>query len=124
MNVHPLFTENMIIIVSETGNIYGLDKKNGTLVWKVATHIISNVAVNRSKLYYLANDGYLKVLELSTGQEIAKVEFAPTPFQLIDPATENILIGAYNLWVDSENNILTVSLGDSCQFMGFKINEP
>lgn len=121
---HPLFTDNMIIIVAETGNIYGLDKKDGTLLWKANTHIISNIAVNKSKLYYLANDGYLKVLDLNTGLEIAKVEFAPTPFQLIDPSAENILIGAYNLWADSDNDILTVSLGDSCQLMGFKINEP
>ena len=65
VHAHPLFTDNMIIIVAELGSIYGLDKKTGTLLWKVDAHTISNVAVNKSKLYYLANDGYLKVLDLN-----------------------------------------------------------
>jgi outer membrane protein assembly factor BamB len=122
-NVHPLITKDMIIIFAQTENIYGLDKSTGTLKWKVNAQIISNIAADESRLYFLTNDGYLKVLDMKSGQEIEKLEFNPLSFALNNPSSENI-IGAYDLWVDAENDIIIVSFGDSCQLMALKYSLP
>lgn len=118
------FADNVIIIIEPTGTLFALDKLTGNLIWNMDAHTISNVVVNKSKLYFLANDGFLKVLDVNNGQETAKLEFAPASFQLTTPSAQEILIGAFNIWVDSDNDILTVSLGDSCQLMGFKLEAP
>ena len=121
VNVHPLFTDNVIVISTVMGRIYGLDKRTGNLLWNVDAHAISNVTASKSKLYLLAGDGHLKVLDINNGQEIAKLEFSPASFESNSPSTSNI-IGAYNVWVDSENDILLVSFGDSCQLSSFKLH--
>jgi len=120
---HALFTDNMIILLTQTGSIYGLDKKTGNLLWKLDEHVISNVAANKSQLYFLTNDGYLKVLDMNNGREITKLEFTHAPFELSSSSSDNI-IGAYNIWVDSQNDIVVVSFGDSCQVMGIKLEIP
>jgi outer membrane protein assembly factor BamB len=122
-HVHPLITENMIIISAERGSIYGLDKSTGNLLWKLDEHVISNVASNKSQLYFLTTDGFLKVLDVNSGQEITKLEFTPTSFEPNSPPSGNI-IGAYDIWVDSQNEIIVVSFGDSCQLMAFKLGIP
>ena len=122
-HVHPLITENMIIVLAERGSIYGLDKSTGDLLWKLDEPVISNVISNKSQLYFLTNDGYLKVLDINSGQEITKLEFTPASFELDSPPSGNI-IGAYDIWVDSENDTLIMSFGDSCQLMAFKLAIP
>lgn len=120
---HPLFTHDMIILLTRMGSIYSLDKGTGKLLWKLDENVISNIAVNKSDLYFVTNDGYLKMLDMNSGQEIAKLEFVPASFEPNSPPSGNI-IGAYDLWVDSQNDIAVVSFGDSCQLMAIKLQTP
>jgi outer membrane protein assembly factor BamB len=122
INLHPLFIDNIVIILSETGNIYGLDKENGNLIWKKETNIISNIAADTSQLYFLTKDGYLEVLNISSGQEIYKFGISLTGFNN-NLADSTVAVGVYNIWMDSQNNIAIFSLGDSCQLIGFKLND-
>jgi len=121
----PLFTDKNIILLTEMGSVYSFDKETGELLWKLNEdeHVISNMIADKSYLYFLTNDGYLKVLDLGNGKEIAKLGFTPALFELNSPPSVNI-IGAYDLWVDSENDILVVSFGDSCQLISFKLQVP
>ena len=82
--------------------------------------MISNVATDESHLYFFTNDGYLTILDINTGQRIERLEFSSASYELNSPPSGNI-IGAYNLWVDSQNDIVVVSFGDSCQLMALKI---
>jgi outer membrane protein assembly factor BamB len=110
-------------MVAQLGSIASLDKKTGNLLWKADAHPISNIASSKSHIYFLTNDGYLKVLDLNSGQEVTKFELSPGSFELNNSPSGNI-IGAYNLWVDSQNDIIVVSFGDSCQLMGIKLQLP
>ena len=120
INLHPLFIDNMIIILSETGNIYSLDKGTGNLIWKLNANVISNIAADTSQLYFLTADGYLKVLNISGGQELQKLKISSTSFS-INSSSSNIAVGVYNIWVDPLNQTVIFSLGDSCQLMALKI---
>jgi outer membrane protein assembly factor BamB len=122
INLHPLFVDNMIIILSETGNIYGIDKENGDLIWKLGTNIISNIAADTSRLYFLTMDGYLEVLNISNGQELQRLEISSTPFNNNLPDS-NVAVGVYNIWMDSQNTTAIFSLGDSCQLIGIKLKD-
>ena len=116
----PIFTDNILIILEQKGNIYGLDKHTGELLWNINSQVISNVATDESHLYFFTNDGYLTILDINTGQRIERLEFSSASYELNSPPSGNI-IGAYNLWVDSQNDIVVVSFGDSCQLMALKI---
>lgn len=121
INTHPIFTDDILIVLTSTGNIYSLDKKTGNLIWMLDVYSISNVAMDMSRLYFLTKDGYLKVLDMRSGQEIEKLEFSPASFQL---STSNKIVGGYNVWVDPQTEIVIVSLGDSCQMMALKFQLP
>ena len=121
INVHPTFTKDTVIVSSSSGNIYNVDKKTGNLIWRLDADTISNVAVDTSRLYFLTKDGYLRVFDVISGQEIEKLEFSPASFQL---STSDKLVGGYNVWVDSQNEIVILSLGDSCQLMALKTEMP
>jgi len=112
----------MIIILSETGNIYSLDKENGDLIWKLDTNIISNITTDTSRLYFLTMDGYLKVLNINNGQELQKFEISSTPFSN-NLSDSNIAVGVFNIWIDSQNKTAIFSLGDSCQLIGIKLKD-
>jgi outer membrane protein assembly factor BamB len=123
INIHPLFINDMIIVRTRSGSIYQINKKTGDLVWMLDAHTISNVAIDTSRAYFLTSDGYLKVLDQKSGQEIQTLEFSPASFTVNSPTLDKP-IGAYDIWVDSQNGILVLSLGDSCQLKAFKINLP
>jgi len=121
INLHPLFVDNMIIILSETGNIYALDKESGNLIWKLGTNVLSNVAADTSRLFFLTKDGYLKVLDIGDGQELQNLQISSTPFSVNSPRSD-IAIGVYNIWADSQDQTVIFSLGDSCQLMALKLD--
>jgi outer membrane protein assembly factor BamB len=119
---HPIFIENMIIILSDIGKIYSLDKENGNLIWELDTNVISNVATDTSRLYFLTTDGYLKVLNISNGQELQKFQVSPIAF-VAHQQNSSDAIGVYNMWVDSKNNTVVFSVGDSCQLIALKLKD-
>ncbi len=118
INSHPLFIDDKMIILSITGNIYTLDKENGNLIWKSEAKVLSNITADTSYVSFLTVDGYLKVLNLSDGQELQSLKISSTPFEVISPT---VAIGTYNIWMDSQNQTVVFSLGDSCQLIALKI---
>ena len=122
-NAHPILADSVLVILTRAGNIYSLNRKTGKLIWELNADAISNIALDASHLYFLARNGYLVVLEQNNGREIQRLEFSPAPFIVNNPSSDTS-IGAYNIWVDSHNNIIIVSLGDSCQLMALKYKLP
>jgi outer membrane protein assembly factor BamB len=120
INSHPLFVDDVIIILSVTGNIYVLDKETGNLLWNSEAKVLSNLAAGTSQLYFLTTDGYLKVLNIREGQEVQKLEISSTPFGVNSPRSDTA-IGVYNIWVSPQNQTVIFSLGDSCQLIALEL---
>lgn len=122
INIHPLFIDSMIILLSERGNIYSLDKENGNLIWRSDANVLSNLAADTSQLYFLTKDGYFKVLNIDDGKELQQLEISSTPFAVNSPRSD-IAIGGYNLWADSQGQTVIFSLGDSCQLIALRLED-
>ncbi len=115
----PLFADNVIIIPTSSNNIYILDKATGGLIAKVyAPHIISNLAQDTTRIYFLTEDGGLEVVDKTNGQVIQKISLSPVPFLLAEPGK---IVGKYNIWVDSQNKVIVASFGASCQLVALKL---
>jgi outer membrane protein assembly factor BamB len=118
----PLFMDDVIYVRRGDsiipGNVYAIDKNNGEILWKNDEKVISNICPLGSNLYFLTWDGYLIGVEQKNGQEIARIEFSPRPFNL---RTGTLNVGGYYVAADSENNIVSVSLGDSFQLFALHI---
>jgi len=118
----PLFLNNVIYVRLGSavipGNVYAIDKNSGEILWKNNEKVISNVCPLGSILYFLTLDGYLIGVDQENGQEIARIEFSPRPFNL-PTGTRNI--GGYYVAADLENNLIFVSLGDSFQLFALQI---
>jgi outer membrane protein assembly factor BamB len=118
INIQPLFTNDLIIITTQIGSLHVLNKETGELLWRSDAHVISNIAAHSSQLYFLTGEGYLAVVDKSDGREIEKLAFLPASF---DMSNSDRIVGGYNVWIDPQDNIIVVSLGDSCQLMAFKL---
>lgn len=103
------------------GNVYAIDRHNGTIRWEHDVDAISNVSLLGENIYFLTQEGYLMVLDQRTGLEMAKLEFSPRPFIL---PTAEWRLGGYYVASDPSNNVIAVSLGDSYQLFALKINNP
>jgi outer membrane protein assembly factor BamB len=121
INPHPLFTSDKIIVPTQNGRVYALNKNTGDLLWSQDFDLISNLAADSFHLFFLSKAGFLKVVDLGTGQEIQSLGFSPATFQT---STSDTIVGGYNIWVDSESEIAVVSLGYSCQLMALQLNLP
>ena len=121
----PVFQNDMIFIRTGssiyTSGISAINRSTGVVVWKKDLNIIiSNVVAQNSELYFLTVDGFLIVLDQQTGQEIGKMQFTSAPFLLNDT---QYAIGGYYVSADTDNKIIIVSLGDSCQLFGVKLQK-
>jgi outer membrane protein assembly factor BamB len=118
----PLFLDDVIYVRTGDavipGNVYAVDKTNGEILWKNGEKVISNTCPLGSNLYFLTLDGYLIGVDQKNGQEVARIEFSPRPFNL-PTGTQNV--GGYYVAADHENNIVFVSLGDSFQLFALQI---
>jgi outer membrane protein assembly factor BamB len=115
----PLFADNVIIVPTSSNNIYILNKATGGLIAKVyAPHIISNLAQDTTRIYFLTEDGGLEVVDKTSGQVIQKISLSPVPFLLAEPGK---IVGKYNIWVDSQNKVIVASFGASCQLVALKL---
>lgn len=115
----PLFADNVIIVHTSSNNIYILNKVTGGLIAKVyAPHIISNLAQDSTRIYFLTEEGALEIVDKTSGQVIQKISLSPIPFLLAEP---DKIVGKYNIWVDSRNKVIVASFGASCQLMAFKL---
>lgn len=121
----PYFSEDSIYIRTGSstipGKVYAIDKITGTILWKDDTDAISNICLLGENIYFLTQEGYLKVLDRKTGVEVERLEFFPRPFIL---PTAEWRLGGYYVTSDTTNNILAVSIGDSYQLFALKVINP
>ncbi|MBL8076362.1 MAG: PQQ-binding-like beta-propeller repeat protein [Anaerolineales bacterium] len=121
INTQPIFLAQSIIFETGADNIYVLDKNEGTLIWRSQARIISNVAVDDSRVFFLTSEGRLSVLDVNTGSVIHSLEFSATPFQV---STADSSIGGYYVRMNPQTKELIVSLGDTCQVMAVEFDRP
>jgi len=113
------FTTN--IIFEKRGNglgyITAIDKNTEKPLWESDRNIISNVAATEDAVYFLTLDGKLVGLDARSGNMVATVIFAPSPFVLNSP---NASTGRYFVAVDYNTKMLFAQIGDSYQLFAFK----
>lgn len=117
VQMRPLFTKERMVIITKRGNIYAIDKHTGALDWKITPQAISNVASDGSRLYFLAAEGSLEAVDENDGHEVFKARVSSTPFMVSSPQG---LVGGFDVWVDSDNQIIIASLGDRCQLVALR----
>ena len=103
-------------------NLYALNKKTGEVLWKKDFQIISNIEVKDNRIYFITLNGYLVVLDQKNGTEMVSINLSPEPFILPYSNVDGV-IGAYSVVADPKNNVVVVSLGDSCQLLALQIAE-
>jgi len=120
LEMAPLFTDTKIFVRTgqESGSVFTLDRKTGSLLWISDNNIIANVAYSPSKktIYALTRDGKLLAINENDGKADTIAEFSSVPFTLNGEAS----VGSYQLAYDPNTNILFVSLGDSRQMFAFE----
>lgn len=118
----PIFTDELIFVVSFWGQLFALDKETGDIVWQTAPldsliheeRVISNVAVADGIVYYLTQDSELRALDMYTGELLSTVGFTPSLFTL---GTDEI---NYRFDVAADGDLIAVYFGDSYQIFTFR----
>ncbi|MCP4419516.1 MAG: PQQ-binding-like beta-propeller repeat protein [Chloroflexi bacterium] len=118
----PVFTEELIFVVTFGGQLFVLDKVTGEIIWQTApldslTHserVVSNVAVADGVVYYLTQDSQLRALNMYTGELLGMVEFTPSLFTL---GTD---IVNYRFDVAASDDLVAVYFGGSYQIFTFR----
>ena len=123
----PTFTQDEILILtradSHVSNLYSLSKKTGEVLWRKSFDLISNIDVKDFKVYAITSNGNLIVLDQKNGNELLNIKFSSQPFVLPSSSRADKLIGAYTVSADPKNNVVIISLGDSCELLAMKINQ-
>jgi outer membrane protein assembly factor BamB len=113
--MNPTFTDDEIIVRTDIGGVYCVDRGNGLVKWHTDNLAISNVIVVEHDVVFLTRDGELVGLDISTGENTFKVQFDTDRFIL----TGEALVGGYNVAYDPETGLLFAQLGDSDQIFAF-----
>ena len=119
----PLFDNEMIFVLvnndTSISNLYALDKNSGAILWESKLGIISNIDASETSVYFLTIDGYLIALDKESGNVTLSLELSSQPFLLpYNAPDENI--GAYTVSIDSVNNVVILTIGDSCQLFALQ----
>lgn len=118
----PIFTEELIFVVSFWGQLFALDKETGAILWQTAPldslihaeRVVSNVAVADGVVYYLTQDSQLRALNMYTGELLGTVAFTPSLFAL-----ETDIVN-HRFDVAADGDLVAVYFGDSYQIFAFR----
>ena len=113
----PAFTEKAIFILSDIGGVYCVNRQTGQIEWNTQNIVLSNIAVARDRIYFLARNGELLELDIKTGKEKKLVQFDTEHFILNGEAH----IGGYYVAYDTKTEMLFAYTGDSAQLFAFRI---
>jgi outer membrane protein assembly factor BamB len=116
----PVFTDDMIYVRTDKalGRIYALERETGKKLWRTDRVVVSNIAVSKSTVFFLTQDGLLLEQDEQTGEIVSSVVFTNSPF-LLAGDTE---AGGYYVAYDEKTNHVFVVLGDSRQLFAFRMN--
>jgi len=69
VRAQPIVSGSLILVGSSDGNLYALDKRDGSMKWKVPTGgpITGAVAIHESSVYFVSDDHYVYAADLATG---------------------------------------------------------
>lgn len=115
----PIFTEDEILIRTDVGGIYCLERRTGKVKWQTENIAISNLAVAQDIVFFLTRDGKLQGVDLRSGELEHYVQFDTDRFVLNGEAH----IGGYNVAFDPETEMVFAQLGDSAQLFAFQVSE-
>jgi outer membrane protein assembly factor BamB len=115
----PLFTTDKIFVNGgyDSRQVYALDRKTGTFLWRSNSTIIGGLAYSPDKhlIYALSEDGNLLAINENNGQENLLARFTPIPFILDGPQ-----VSSYQIAYDQKTHTIIVALGDSHQIFAFQ----
>ena len=118
----PIFTDELIFVVSFWGQLFALDKETGEILWQTAPlnsltdaeRVVSNVAVADGIVYYLTQDSQLRALNMYTGELLGVVKFTPSLFAL----DTDIVNDRFDVAADGD--LVAVYFGSSYQIFTFR----
>jgi outer membrane protein assembly factor BamB len=110
----PIVLDDIIVLRTGDGRLLGrvraFDTQTNALFWETAPIVVSNVAVDKSRAYFLTTSAELIVMDIRTGLITGKIEFAP----------KNIITESdYGFYVAAEENNVFIYFGDSQQLFAF-----
>jgi outer membrane protein assembly factor BamB len=113
------------ILLNFSSNVIALDKETGTLVWQTSTEqVVSNFVVQNDKVIFLDVDATLHIVEESSGNTFATIQFAPPFANARDIANSGNVIGS-SLLVSIED-MVAIYFGDTNMISVYRleINNP
>jgi outer membrane protein assembly factor BamB len=113
----PVFTDNEVLIRTDNGEIYCLERKTGIVRWKTENIAISNPVLAQHLVYFLDREGKLQGIDLQSGEMKHFVQFDTERFVLNGEAH----IGSYYVAYDPQTEMIFTQLGDSAQLFAFKL---
>lgn len=100
------------ILLNFSSNIIALDRETGTLDWQTSNEqIVSNFVVQRDKVIFLDVNANLHIVEESSGNTFATIQFAPPVQKARDIANSTNMIGS-SLLV-SVDDMVAIYFGDT-----------
>lgn len=111
----PLFTETTILVTTDLGNVYCIDRQTGRVIWQKEGIAMSNFAVSNKAVYFLTNDEKLVEIDLQSGEQSRFVEFGVKRSVSKDAS----YISSYRVVYDAETETIFVQFGDSAQLFAF-----
>jgi len=118
VQMRPLFTEDLMVLITVPGHVYALDRATGELAWSISPGVVGNISEGGSSLYFLTADGRLMAVDEQTGHEVLDFKISAVPF---GSSTSEWISGAFNVWVDSVDQVAIVALGDRCQVLALQL---
>lgn len=115
----PVFTEHEILVRTDVGGIYCLERETGIVKWQIENIAISNLVVAQDIVYFLTREGKLQGVDLRSGELKHYVQFDTDRFVLNGEAH----IGGFNVAFDPKTEMLFAQLGDSAQLFAFQVSE-
>jgi outer membrane protein assembly factor BamB len=110
----PIVLDDSIVLRTGDGRLLGrvraFDAQTNALIWETDSIVVSNVAVDKFRAYFLTASAELIVMDIRTGLVTGKIEFAP----------ENIAAESdYGFYVAAKENNVFIYFGDSQQLFAF-----
>ena len=115
----PIFTEHEILVRTDVGKIYCIDRDTGSVKWNTDNIAISNLTIANNWVYFLSRDGKLQGIDLQSGEVIQLIQFDTERFAL----NGEVHIGGYHVAYDPQTGIVFAELGDSAQLFAFQVIE-
>ncbi|MDI4645869.1 PQQ-binding-like beta-propeller repeat protein [Cohnella hashimotonis] len=108
LNTKPVFYANLVIIGSWDGNVYGIDRKSGSLVWETRTDKVTSYPLLDGDTVYTTTSNAVHALDAKTGEQKWTVSFDQ---YLTDWHLSNLAASNGKLYVAADKTLLELDSG-------------